>query len=79
MARRTAELAETRELAKQLQGALDSRVLIERQKECLPTNTASRSARPLGAIRRHSQNRNEKLLEVCRQVVNHGLKILDAD
>jgi len=47
---RTAELAETRELAKQLQGALDSRVLIEEAKGGLPTNITSLPTRRFGAF-----------------------------
>jgi GAF domain-containing protein len=76
---RTAELAETRELAKQLQGALDSRVLIEQAKGVLANEHGIEVEDAFRRIRRHSQNHNVKLLEVCRQVVNHGLKIPDTD
>jgi GAF domain-containing protein len=76
---RTAQLTETRELAKQLQGALDSRVLIEQAKGVLANEYGIGVDDAFRRIRRHSQHHNMKLLEVCRQVVNHGLKLPDPD
>jgi GAF domain-containing protein len=72
---RTAELAETRELAKQLQGALDSRVLIEQAKGMLANEHHITVDEAFRRIRGHSQDHNLKLLTVCRLVVNDGLKI----
>jgi GAF domain-containing protein len=75
---RTAELAESRELANQLHGALDSRVLIEQAKGVLANEHGISVDEAFGRLRRHSQNRNMKLVEVCRQVVNDGLRIPEA-
>lgn len=76
---RTAQLAETRELAKQLQGALDSRVVIEQAKGMLANQHGIKVDEAFRRLRRHSQEHNMKLLEVCRLVVNHGLPIPDSD
>lgn len=72
---RTAELAESRELANQLHGALDSRVLIEQAKGVLANEHGISVDEAFGRLRCQSQDRNMKLTEVCRQVVNEGLRI----
>jgi GAF domain-containing protein len=72
---RLAELAESRDLAKQLQSALDSRVLIEQAKGMLANGHHIDVDEAFRRIRRYSQDHNLKLLAVCRLVVDDGLKI----
>jgi GAF domain-containing protein len=72
---RTAELAESRELGKQLQGALDSRVLIEQAKGMLANEHGIGVDEAFQRLRGFSQDNNVTLVDVCRGVVNHGLKI----
>jgi AmiR/NasT family two-component response regulator len=72
---RLAELAESRDLAKQLQSALDSRVLIEQAKGMLASGHHIDVDEAFRRIRRYSQDHNLKLLAVCRLVVDDGLKI----
>lgn len=72
---RTAQLAETRELAKQLQVALDSRMLIEQAKGILANADGIDVEEAFLRLRRHSQNHNLTLVDVCRDVANKGLQI----
>lgn len=74
---RAVELAETKELAKQLQTTLDSRVLIEQAKGVLANEYGIGVDEAFQSLRRHSQRHNVKLVEVCERVVNDGLKIPD--
>ncbi|MFZ0013910.1 MAG: GAF and ANTAR domain-containing protein [Acidimicrobiia bacterium] len=72
---RSSQLAESRELAKQLQGALDSRVLIEQAKGVLANEYGIGVDDAFERLRQHSQDQNLKLIEVSRRVVESGLKI----
>ena len=72
---RSSQLAESRELANQLQAALDSRVLIEQAKGILANEYRITVDDAFERLRRHSQNHNTKLIEVCRAVVERGMKI----
>ena len=72
---RGSQLAESRELANQLQSALDSRVLIEQAKGVLANEYGTTVDDAFERLRRHSQNHNTKLIDVCRAVVEQGMKI----
>lgn len=71
---RNTELAETKDLAKQLQSALDSRVIIEQAKGVLANEYAISVDEAFDRIRRHSQENNVKLSEVCAAIVETGFK-----
>ena len=72
---RNAELVETKDLARQLQGALDSRVMIEQAKGILANQYGITVDAAFERLRRHSQDNNIKLTDVCVAVVERGLKI----
>lgn len=72
---RDAELAESRELAEQLQGALESRVTIEQAKGVLANEYGISVDAAFDRLRRYSQDNNAKLTDVCAAVVDEGLKI----
>lgn len=72
---RNAELAESKDLTRQLQGALDSRVMIEQAKGVLANEYGITVDAAFERLRRHSQNNNIKLTEVSMAVVEQGLKI----
>jgi GAF domain-containing protein len=72
---RTSQLAETRALARQLQEALDSRVLIEQAKGVLASQYGIGTDEAFERLRRHSQNHNQKLMDVARAVVDRGTRI----
>jgi GAF domain-containing protein len=71
---RVTELAESRQLAKQLQEALDSRVIIEQAKGILAAEYQISVDDAFQRLRRHSQDNNLKLTEVCNAVVNMKLR-----
>jgi GAF domain-containing protein len=72
---RDAELAETRDLARQLQGALESRVMIEQAKGVLANEHGITVDEAFERLRRYSQDKNIKLYEVCVAVVEDDLRI----
>lgn len=72
---RNAELAESRDLATQLEGALDSRVLIEQAKGVLANEYGITVDAAFDRLRRYSQDQNIKLTDVCEAVVEQGLRI----
>lgn len=74
---RTAELAEARQLAGQLQTALDSRVLIEQAKGMLAGERRISVDEAFDLLREHSRENNIRLVDVCQEVVNMGLRISD--
>jgi GAF domain-containing protein len=71
---RVTELAESRQLAKQLQEALDSRVVIEQAKGILAAEYQITVDEAFQRLRQHSQDNNLKLTEVCNAVVNMKLR-----
>jgi GAF domain-containing protein len=75
---RVSELAESRQLADQLQSALDSRVIIEQAKGILSGDHRISVDEAFERLRQHSQNNNLKLVEVCNAVVNMGLRLPEA-
>lgn len=62
--------AETR--ARQLQGALESRVTIEQAKGMLAERLDVPPGEAFARMRDHSRNHNMKLREICRRVVDEG-------
>lgn len=72
---RNAELAESRDMARQLEGALDSRVLIEQAKGVLANEYGITVDAAFDRLRRYSQDQNIKLTDVCAAVVDRGLRI----
>lgn len=58
------------ELAAQLQGALDSRVVIEQAKGILAEHAALDMTSAFEVLRRYSRNNNERLSDVAASVVN---------
>jgi GAF domain-containing protein len=71
---RVTELAESRQLAKQLQEALDSRVVIEQAKGILAAEYRITVDEAFHKLREHSQDNNIKLTDVCNAVVNMKLR-----
>jgi AmiR/NasT family two-component response regulator len=61
------------QLAEQLQGALNSRVVIERAKEVLAGHAAIGLEEAFAALRRYSQNHNLKLTDVASAIVDETL------
>jgi len=72
---RVTELAESRQLAKQLQEALDSRVIIEQAKGILAAENDITVDEAFRQLRQHSQDNNIKLVQVCESVVDTKLRI----
>jgi GAF domain-containing protein len=72
---RVTELAESRLLAKQLQEALDSRIVIEQAKGILAAESEIAVDEAFTRLRQHSQENNISLVEVCNAVVNLRLRI----
>jgi GAF domain-containing protein len=72
---RTAELSEARELAGQLQEALDTRVIIEQAKGILAGEQNISVDAAFERLRNQSRRTNVRLSEVCRAVVEMGLRI----
>ena len=69
-----AALVRTRELADQLQLALDKRVLIEQAKGMLAEREGLPVAEAFERLRSHARSQNQKLYEVARAVVEEGLR-----
>lgn len=72
---RDAELAETKEMAQQLQGALDSRVIIEQAKGVLANEHGISADQAFEGLRRYSQEENIKLHDVSLAVVERRLSL----
>jgi GAF domain-containing protein len=72
---RMTELLEARQLADQLQHALDSRVIIEQAKGVLARQYDISVDEAFDRLRRHSRVNNIKLVEICSAVVNMKLEI----
>lgn len=72
---RVSELAEARQLADQLQTALDSRVLIEQAKGLVAGEHGITPDQAFALLRDHSRKHGIKLADVCEAVVNMGLRI----
>jgi len=72
---RVTELAETAQLASQLQHALDSRIVIEQAKGILANEYGVSVDEAFKLLRHHSRNNNIKLAQVADAVVNLGLRI----
>jgi GAF domain-containing protein len=72
---RVTELLEAKQLADQLQHALDNRVIIEQAKGVLAREHNIPVDEAFDRLRRHSQKNNIKLVEVCDAVVNMKLEI----
>ncbi|HKJ54802.1 MAG TPA: GAF and ANTAR domain-containing protein [Nitriliruptoraceae bacterium] len=67
------ELSESRTLAQQLQTALDSRVVIEQAKGVVAERRHVSPNDAFARLRDHARNSNQKLHEVCQQVVDREL------
>ena len=72
---RISELAEARRLSEQLQGALDTRILIEQAKGLLAGERGISVDEAFEELRNHARTNNTKLAELCDAVVNSGLRI----
>jgi len=69
------ERGESRELTRQLQAALDSRVLIEQAKGALAERLGIPADEAFGIIRRHARSNGLPLRQVCREVVERTLSL----
>lgn len=67
--------AESRDLARQLEVALDSQVLIEQAKGVFANEYGISVDAAFERLRRYSQEKNIKLTDVCAAVVEQGLGI----
>lgn len=72
---RTSELSEARRVTEQLQGALDSRVVIEQAKGILAGAKGITVDEAFELLRAHARNNNLPLAELAGAVVNMGLQI----
>lgn len=72
---RAGELAQSRQLAAQLQGALDSRVLIEQAKGMVAREHHISVDKAFDRLRDHSRATRMPLREVAEAVVRHGLQL----
>jgi AmiR/NasT family two-component response regulator len=64
-------------LAEQLQGALNSRVIIEQAKGMLAERGRIDLAQAFALLREHARSRQQRLSDLARDVVN-GATVLDA-
>lgn len=76
---RTSELAEARQLADQLQTALDSRVLIEQAKGILANQHGVTVDEAFEMLRTHSRSNRLRLSQLADAVVNMGLRLPNRD
>ena len=71
---RISELSEARDLAAQLQHALDSRILIEQAKGVLAGEVGITMGEAFRRLRSHARDHNLKLRAVSEAVLNEGLR-----
>lgn len=76
---RTSELAEARQLADQLQSALDSRVIVEQAKGIVANQHDVSVDEAFEMLRSHSRSNRIKLSLLADAVVNMGLRLPDRD
>ena len=72
---RTSELAEARQLSEQLQGALDSRVIVEQAKGILAGELGISVDEAFDRLRSHSRSNNRRLTDVAHEVVHEAFRI----
>ncbi|HXV70066.1 MAG TPA: ANTAR domain-containing protein [Acidimicrobiia bacterium] len=72
---RVTELAEANQLTTQLQGALDTRVVIEQAKRILANEHQIAVDDAFKLLRHHSRDHNIRLSDVANAVVKVGLRI----
>jgi GAF domain-containing protein len=72
---RTSELAEARQLSQQLQGALDSRVIVEQAKGLLAGELGISVDEAFDRLRSHSRSNNRRLTDVAHEVVHEAFRI----
>jgi GAF domain-containing protein len=72
---RTGELAEERQLTRQLQGALDSRVVIEQAKGMISRDHAASVDAAFETLRSHARRHNLALRDVAASVVDGTLRM----
>jgi GAF domain-containing protein len=66
------ETTQARKHARQMQAALDSRVLVEQAKGMLAERLNVSPDEAFQLLRRHARNTNQKLHAVCSEIVNGG-------
>lgn len=71
----TAELRRSQALSVQLQGALDSRIVIEQAKGVVAERHGIDVAEAFDLIRRHARGNNRKLREVARELIEGALSL----
>lgn len=76
---RTSELAEARQLAEQLQGALDSRVIVEQAKGIVANQHDVTVDEAFQMLRSHSRSNRIRLSDLADAVVNMGLRLPGQD
>lgn len=76
---RTSELAEARQLADQLQQALDSRVIVEQAKGIVANQHDVTVDEAFQMLRTHSRTNRIRLSRLAEAVVNMGLRLPDRD
>lgn len=74
---RTSELAEARQLADQLERALDSRVIVEQAKGIVASQHGVTVDEAFQLLRTHSRNNRIRLSQLADAVVNMGLRLPD--
>lgn len=72
---RSGELAEAKALSQQLQGALDSRVVIEQAKGMVARDHNVTVAEAFDRLRNHSRTNNTPLRDLARTVVEEGAQL----
>ncbi|MBY5163191.1 GAF and ANTAR domain-containing protein [Salsipaludibacter albus] len=69
------ELSESRDLAQQLQHALDSRVIVEQAKGIVAGKLDITPSDAFGLLRRHARSTSTKLHHVCQRIVDGDLDL----
>lgn len=69
------ELAETKQLAEQLQYALDSRIVVEQAKGIVAARSGADVHQALDRLRSHARSHNRKLHEVASDVIEGRLEV----
>jgi GAF domain-containing protein len=70
-------LQEAHQLSDQLQGALNSRIIIEQAKGMLAERAQLSISDAFGHIRRYARNHNQQLTSVCQRVIDGRLSVRD--